>query len=87
MMNVDEYQRWKDDPLTVKFHQYLRDYRTSLMERWAVGSVRDEENLMAVARCQMAEEIVTFDDDTISKFYRQTTKGSDDVREDQATGR
>lgn len=86
-MNADEYQRWKDDPLTVKFHQYLRDYRASLMERWAAGGLKDEENLMAVARCQMAEEIVTFDDDTISQFYRQTTKGSDDVREDQATGR
>lgn len=85
-MNVEEYQQWASDPLTVKFHQYLRDYRVSLMERWAAGEFRDEENLMAVAKCQMAQEIVTLDDDTISQFYRQTTKGSDDVSEDQGAG-
>lgn len=88
MMTVDEYQRWKDDPLTVKFHQFLRDYRLSLMERWAVGALKDEE-LLAMGRCQLAQDLVELSDDFVSEFYRQTkeAKGSDDVREDQATGR
>jgi hypothetical protein len=89
MMNVDEYQRWRDDPLTVKYHQFLRDYRLSLMEKWAVGALKDEE-LLAMGRCQMAADLTELDDDFIASFYRQSPKeekGSDDVREDQATGR
>jgi hypothetical protein len=30
---------------------------------------------MAVARCQMAEEIVTLDDDWIANFYRNNQTG------------
>ena len=86
MMTVDEYQRWKDDPLTVKFHQYLRDYRQDLMERWATGAIRAPEDLMAMARCQCCLDIVELDDDSISEFYRKTTKGSDDVPGNQEAG-
>ena len=81
MMTADEYQRWKDDPLTVKFHQYLTDYRQDLMERWARGAIQSPDDLMAVARCQCCLEIVELDDDSISEFYRKTTKGSDDDNE------
>lgn len=87
MMSVDEYQRWKDDPLTVQFHQFLRDYRASLMERWAIGALPDEkESMLAMGRCQLSSDLVDLDDDFISSFYRQPTKeekGSDDVREDE----
>lgn len=85
-MNVDEYQRWKNDPLTVKFHQYLTDYRQDLMERWAAGSLREPDSTMAIARCQMAEELVALSDEFISEFYRQT-KGSEHVGEDQDASR
>jgi hypothetical protein len=85
-MTSDQYQSWKDHPLTQLFHQYLTDYRHDLMERWAQGSIRAPEDLMAVARCQMAQELTSLDDNTISDFYRQQTKGSDDVREDKDPG-
>lgn len=85
-MNADEYQRWKDDPLTVKFHQYLRDYRQSLMDRWAEGALKEPESTMAMARCQCCHDIVSLDDDSIGEFYRQLPK-ENHVREDQDTGR
>ena len=71
-MSKEEYQQWKDHPLTKQFHQYLRDYRQTLMAKWAAGGYHpnNPESLMAVARCQMADEIVTLDDDWIAEFYR-----------------
>ena len=71
-MSKEEYQQWKDHPLTQQFHQYLRDYRQTLMEKWAQGGYQptSPESLMAVARCQMADEIATLDDDWIAEFYR-----------------
>lgn len=84
-MNAEQYDKWKNDPLTVLFHKYLTDYRQDLMERWANGALQEPESTMAMARCQMAHDIVTLDDDSISQFYRQT-KGSEHVPEDQATG-
>jgi hypothetical protein len=44
------------------------------MEKWAQGSLPPEspDNLMAVARCQMADELVTLDDDAIGQFYRDS---------------
>lgn len=86
MMSVDEFQRWKDDPLTIKFRQYLTDYRLDLMERWAQGALRAPEDMMAMARCQCCDDIVKLGDDTISEFYRQSTKGSDDVPGNQEAG-
>lgn len=86
-MNVEQFQQWKDDPLTLLFMQYLRDYRQDLMERWAQGSiVEPSEQLMAIARCQVAEEITTLDDNSVSEFYRKQ-KGIDHVPADQETGR
>lgn len=84
-MTVDEYQRWKDDPLTVLFHQFLRDYRLDLMEKWATGALQDKEELLAMGRCQLADDLAGLGDDYISDFYRQR-KGSEHVGEDQATG-
>lgn len=71
-MSKEDYQQWKDHPLTQQFHQYLRDYRQTLMEKWAQGALSPDspELLMAVARCQMADEIATLDDDSIAEFYR-----------------
>jgi len=73
-MSKEEYQQWKDHPLTKQFHQYLKDYRQVLMEKWAKGGYHptDPEALMAVARCQMADEIATLDDDWIENFYSQS---------------
>jgi len=72
-MTKEEYQQWKDHPLTKQFHQYLRDYRQTLMEKWAQGGYHPSspDGLMAVARCQMADEIATLDDDSIDEFYRK----------------
>jgi len=79
MMDKEQYQQWAADPLTKKFHQYLKDYRQELMDRWAKGEITQDQT-MAVARCQMADEIVTLNDDSISEFYRNN-KGESDVRE------
>ena len=86
MMTPEQYDQWKNDPLTQLFHQYLRDYRQDLMERWARGAIQSPEDLMAMARCQCCLEIVELDDDSIASFYRQTTKGSDDVPGNQEAG-
>lgn len=71
-MSKEDYQQWKDHPLTQRFHQYLKDYRQALMEKWAQGALSpdSQEALMAVARCQMADEIATLEDDSIAEFYR-----------------
>ena len=68
-MTKDEYQLWVNHPLTVKFHQYLKDYRASLMNKWAAGGFDETNNLMAIARAQQADEIVNLDDDSIANFY------------------
>lgn len=69
-MTKEEYQLWAEHPQTKQFHQYLSDYRKQLMERWAQGKLYGDESTMAIARAQMADEIVNLDDDSISKFYR-----------------
>ena len=71
-MDKQEYQELKANPLFKKFQQYLTDYRSDLMERWAQGAYQptNPDSLMAVARCQMADELATLDDDSISEFYR-----------------
>jgi hypothetical protein len=75
-MNADQYQLWKEHPQTKEFFQYLQDYRKALMEKWAQGGLSGDENLMAIARAQMAEEIVDMDDEGIREFYR-TFKGEE----------
>lgn len=86
-MDSEQYQQWKDHPLTVLFHQFLRDYRLSLMESWAAGALHGEESLLAMGRCQQVLDLTELADNYISEFYRQTTKGSEHVPEDQDAGR
>ena len=76
-MSKEDYQQWKDHPLTQQFHQYLRDYRQTLMDKWAQGALNPSspEAQMAVARCQMADEIATLEDDSIAEFYRTNQVG------------
>ena len=69
-MDSTEYDAWKNHPQTKQFHQYLIDYRAELMSRWAQGALVGDDSLMAIARAQMADEIVNLDDDSISEFYR-----------------
>jgi len=70
-MDKEKFLSWKDHPQTVEFFEYLKDYRNDLMERWAQGSLRDADNTMAIARAQMADEIVNLEADAISQFYQQ----------------
>jgi hypothetical protein len=84
----DEYQQWASDPLTVKFHQFLRDYRDSLKERWASGDYPGEmHNAQQIGRTMMLKELCDLADDAISEFYRQPPKvekeESDELRTDQ----
>jgi hypothetical protein len=85
-MNAELYAEWKADPRTLLYMQFLRDYRQSLMEKWANGALQDKEALLAMGRCQLADDLAGLDDDFISEFYRQTKKGSDDVPEDKGVG-
>lgn len=71
MLDKEKYQSWVNHPLTQEFHQYLKDYRADLMERWAQGQLSGNDDLMAVARAQMAGEIVNLADDAISEFYNE----------------
>lgn len=73
-MSKEEYQQWAGHPLTKQFHQYLLDYRHRMMEKWAQGGYPPEspDSLLAIARCQMAEELATLDDDWIAEFYRNS---------------
>lgn len=68
-MNKDKYLLWKDHPQTQEFHQYLKDYRKAVMERWASGQLTGDDNLMAIARVQQADEIINLDADAINEFY------------------
>ena len=70
-MTKEEYQQWAEHPQTKQFHQYLTDYRAQLMARWAQGALTGDDSLMAIARAQMADEIVNLDDDSIDEFYRK----------------
>lgn len=69
-MNREQYQAWSVHPQTVQFFQYLKDYRADLMERWASGVIQDNNNIAAVSRCQMADEIANLEDTAIEEFYR-----------------
>jgi len=75
MLDKERYQQWILDERTQDFFQYLRDYRMEMMERWARGGLIGNDNLLAIARAQMADEIVNLDDDSISEFYRKQKKG------------
>lgn len=72
-MTKEEYQLWAEHPQTKQFHKYLSDYRKQIMERWAQGGISGNDSLMAIARAQMADEIVNLDHDAISEFYRAAT--------------
>jgi len=78
-MDSKDYDVWKNHPQTVQFFQYLKDYRLDMMERWAQGGLVGEDSLMAIARAQMADEIVNLDDDAISEFYRNRNGEVKDV--------
>lgn len=69
-MNEEDYQKWAAHPQTVQFFRYLTDYRTDLMERWAQGLLSGDENIAAIARAQMADEIANLEDDAIQEFYK-----------------
>ena len=80
-MSKEEYQELKGNPLFKKFQQYLTDYRSDLMERWAQGAYppANLNSTLAIARCQMADELATLDDDSISEFYRNNKEGTPNV--------
>lgn len=69
-MDKKEYDEWKNHRLTKKFHQYLTDYRSDLMERWATGMIQGDDNIAAISRCQMADEIANLEDGAIEEFYK-----------------
>ena len=82
-MDKEEYLEWRNNPLTKKFHQFLRDKRQDLMEGWAEGNYNlptsdqaARENSAAMARAQCLLELAELEDDFISDFYRQPTKGN-----------
>lgn len=77
-MNKEDYLLWAEHPQTKQFHQYLKDYRANLMERWAQGALSGDDSLMAIARAQMADEIVNLDGDAISEFYRENKGDSNE---------
>lgn len=74
-MTKEQYEAWAQHPQTKQYHQYLKDYRLGLMEAWAKGALKEpgmEE--MAMARCQMVDDLVTMDSDWIADFYKNQPK-------------
>jgi len=69
-VNKEQYQAWANHPQTKQFFKYLEDYRQDLMERWAQGSLQGDDNIAAIARSQMADEISNLADDAIEEFYK-----------------
>ena len=72
MMTKEEYEQWKHHPLTQQFHQFLKDYRQSLMEQWATGQFSMSEtgrNTEMVARAQCLHDLAEMDAEAISQFY------------------
>jgi hypothetical protein len=68
-LDKDKFDLWVNNPQTKEFFQYLRDYRKAVMERWANGQLSGDDNLMAIARAQQADEIVNLDASAINEFY------------------
>lgn len=88
-INKEAYLEWKHLPETKLFHQFLKDKRQALMEEWAEGQFQQQTmeqsavlNSAAMAQAQCLLDLVELADDYISDFYRQKTKGSEDVRAD-----
>lgn len=75
-MSKEEYQQWKDHPLTQQFHQFLADYRKKWMEQWASGDLTGLEATQMSERCQMAAELISLPDDWIDEFYRDNKQGA-----------
>lgn len=71
LANPEEFQRWKDHPMTEAWFQYLEDYRESLKEQWARGvnlppAVQPQADLMGQLCLLTSEHIKRFyegDDD------------------------
>jgi len=88
-MDKEQYQDWKNHPLTKKYLQFLQDKRQELMEDWAEGKYSlqtTEQSALktseAMGRAQCLQDLVELEDDYIGNFYRQQTKGNQDVHED-----
>lgn len=70
-MDKDKFDMWINNPQTQEFFQYLRDYRQAVMERWASGRLQGDENFLAMARAQQADEIVNLNAEAINEFYQR----------------
>lgn len=69
-MNKEQYQAWLEYPQTKLFHQFLLDYRQSVMEKWANGVLNDDNALAERATAQFAYLLVNLDDEAIEEFYK-----------------
>lgn len=85
MIDSDQFRTWREHPQTVAFFQFLRDYRQSRMEMWARGAA-GEHQAQEMAKCQLLHDLINLDDDAVSEFYRQQSKGSDDAHGNQEAG-
>lgn len=73
-MDADKYQLWKEHPQTKEFHQFLMDYRETVMEKWANGALNGELALSERAAAQFAFLLVNLSDDAISTWYKMQGK-------------
>lgn len=56
ILDKEEFQRWRDHPLTGEYLDLLKLRRTHLMEAWAAGRhLSPEEQAQAVLLGQLAE--------------------------------
>lgn len=77
LLDRDQFQRWKDSPLTQGFLAYLRDRQSDLTRAWGkglVGSNLPEVQAQAVVLGQLAE--ISFED-----LQQQYVPDTEQVRE------
>ncbi len=64
MVTKEEFQEWKQSPVTKAVLAGVAEKRQGIMESWAAGQVRgDFESGVQAGRCQMAEDLLKIEHD------------------------
>ena len=84
-LTKEEWEIWWDDPVTVIFRQYLKDYRSKLLElglnQLLAGPFPLEDQGPWRQQCQLLQELSELDYEDLKRAY----EGEDD-NSDIATG-
>jgi hypothetical protein len=75
LLDREQFQAWKDHPVTVEFFQYLRARQWALMQAWGRGQIwSPEQQAQAVLLGQLAEISLA---DVAEQYDVEVSDGSD----------